>query len=123
MNDDVTTTEKLTFWDEHRFLLLIAISVTVALILTVVSMTLYSTSGALQLDLSRPNLKTVTSQAVTNDSDFQTYPSSGSIDAKSAAEFKALYDKQATKAKAVDAFAGDPLNPDSLEISEPPAQQ
>lgn len=122
MNEELNTTEKLSFWDEHRFLLLIALSVTVALILTVVSMTLYSTSGALQLDLSRPNLKTVTSQAVTNDSGYQTYPSTGPIDAKSTAEFKTLYDAQAAKAKAVDAFAGDPLNPDSLEISEPAGQ-
>lgn len=122
MTEDVNNTEQLSFWDEHRFLLLIALSVTVALVLTIISMTLYSTSGALQLDLSRPNLKAVTSQAVTNDSDFQTYPSTGTIDAKSAAEFKVLYDKQAAKAKAVDAFAGDPLNPDSLEISEPAGQ-
>jgi hypothetical protein len=122
MKDDLSNNEKLSYWDEHRFLLLIAISVTIAIILTVVSMTLYSSSGAMQLDLSRPNLKTVTSQAATNDSGYQSYSSIGPIDAKSTAEFKALYDAQAAKAKAVDAFSGDPLNPDSLEISEATGQ-
>jgi hypothetical protein len=122
MSDDIHTPEELSFWDAHRFLLLIALSVTIAIVLTVVSMTLYSTSGAMQLDLSRPNLKTVTSQAATNDSAYQTYSSTGPIDAASTAEFKALFDQQAAKAKAVDAFGGDPLNPDSLEISEPTGQ-
>jgi hypothetical protein len=123
MGDEQNTTEeKLTFWQEHRFLLLIAIVIAIALVLLSISMALYNSSGAVQLDLSRPGYRAVTSQAVSTDTDFQTYPNTGPIDRASTNEFKKLYEDQATKAKAVDAFAGDPLNPDSLEISAPPVQ-
>lgn len=108
---------ELTFWGRHRFLLLIGISITIALVLVAISMELYASSGAAQLDLSRPGYSAVTSQAVNTDSDFKNYAPVGQLDASSIGEFKALYDKQATKAKAVDAFSGDPLDPTVLEIS------
>jgi uncharacterized protein YpmS len=109
--------EELTFWGKHSFLLLIGISITIALVLVVISMELYASSGAAQLDLSRPGYSAVTSQAVTTDRDFENYPSVGQLNTASISEFKMLYDKQATKAKAVDAFSGDPLDPVVLEIS------
>jgi hypothetical protein len=117
MNNDTPTQDT-----EHRFLLLVAMTVAIAFVLTVISMTLYKNSGALQLDLSRPGYQAVTSQAESTDSNFPTYANTGTINTKSAAEFKALYDKQAQEVKVVDAFAGDPLNPDSLEISAPVSQ-
>lgn len=109
--------EELTFWGSHRFLLLIALSIAIALTLVGISMTLYATSGAAQLDLSRPGYRGVTSQALTSDGEFENYPNTGPINSSSVNEFKILYEKQAASAKVVDAFAGDPLNPDALEIS------
>ena len=118
MDDNEETTEQeVTYWGQHRFLLLIALSVIIALTLVSISMALYASSGAAQLDLSRPGYQAVTSQAVTGGGDFESYPASGKLDNKSINDFKTLYDKQATKAKAVDAFSGDPLNPETLEIS------
>jgi hypothetical protein len=108
---------ELTFWGAHKFLLLIALSIAIALALVGISMTLYATSGAAQLDLSRPGYRGVTSQAISSDSGFQNYPNTGPINSSSVNEFKTLYEKQAATAKVVDAFAGDPLNPDALEIS------
>ncbi len=111
----------LSFWDQHRYLLLIAVSVAIALFLVTISMELYNSSGAAQLDLSRPGYSTVTSQAVKNDSEFANYPDTGTLDKSSIDQFRSLYDAQAAKAKAVDAFSGDPLNPATLEINAPPA--
>ena len=110
---------ELSFWDKHRFLLLIAITIAIALFLVGVSMALYASSGAAQLDLSRPGYRAVSSQAVNSDSDFKNYAPFGQLDKAALDEFNALYSKQASKAKAVDAFSGDPLDPDALEISAP----
>jgi len=91
-------------------------SVFAAIFLVVVSMTIYDKSGAAQLDLSRPGYVTVRAQSITNDNDFKSYSSTGTINQSSINEFKSLYDEQASKAKAVDAFGGDPLSPDALGI-------
>lgn len=122
MSEEPNVPEKITFWSERKYLLLITITIVVALILTAISMSLYTNSGALQLDLSRPGYQAVSSQAISSDNDLQTYPNSGPINEKSTSDFRILYEKQAQKATAVDAYAGDPLNPVSLEISEPTAQ-
>lgn len=121
MNEDEERVEPqdLGFWSQHRFLLLIGASIAVALILVGISMTLYGTSGAAQLDLSRPGYQAVTSQADDNSSDFASYPSSGKLDASAINDFRTVYNTQATSAKAVDAFGGDPLDPDALGISTP----
>lgn len=113
----------LSFWDQHRYLLLIAISIGIAVFLVSISMALYNSSGAAQLDLSRPGYSAVTSQAVKNDSDFANYPNTGTLDKAAIDEFRALYDKQAAQAKAVDAFSGDPLDPAALELNQPAPDQ
>ena len=116
-DNEETLIEDLTFWGRHRFLVLIGLSIVTALMLVGISMTLYVTSGAAQLDLSRPAYKAVSSQAINADAGFENYSAAGKIDTTSVNEFKTLYDKQAAKAKEVDAFGGDPLNPDVLEMS------
>ena len=114
--------DELTFWGRHRLTLLLIITFIVAIILTSVSMTLYSISGAAQLDLSRPGYQSVSSQ-VDTETQIDTYGSSGSVNQNTIQEFMNLYDKQAEKAKAVDAFNGDPLNPEVLLPSAPSTAQ
>lgn len=106
----------LSVSSRNRFLLFIALSLIVSGFLVVVSMFMYNSSGAAQLDLSRPGYVDVRSRAVNSDSDFQNYSSTGNINQDSINEFKAIFDQQAQKIKVVDAFSGDPLNPDSLGI-------
>lgn len=114
---------RVSFWDDHRYLLLLTITIGISLFLVGISMSLYTSSGAAQLDLSRPGYRAVSSQAAQSDNDFENYPTSGEIDKSAIEEFRTLYQQQAAKAKAVDAFGGDPLNPDILEISAPQAAQ
>lgn len=115
----VAAVEEPSFWGKHRFLLLIGSSIVIALILVIISMEMYANSGAAQLDLSRPGYRSVSSQAVKSDSSFEDYSDSGPINQDTINTFKTLFDKQSQKAKAVDAFSGDPLNPTALEISAP----
>lgn len=105
----------LTFWQRHRLTLLLAITLAIAIILTCVSVTIYNISGAAQLDFSRPGLRDVSSKVDKNEK-IDTYSGSGPINKDTINEFITLYDKQADKAKKVDAFNGDPLNPEVLEF-------
>lgn len=110
-----STEEILTFWDQHRFMLLITMTIVVAIILVVISMVIYNVSGSAQLDLSRPGYQAVSDKVEETD-EIDEYDASGPINTTTVDEFTKLYDAQAAKAKAVDAFNGDPLNPEVLEF-------
>ena len=113
-----------SFWVKHRFFLLISGAIFISLILVIVSMVIYSTSGSVQLDLSRPGYQSVSNQVVRRDS-IESFSSSGTMNLEVVESFIELYDEQAAKAKAVDAFSGDPLHPEVLEftVSEPAVTQ
>ena len=112
---NVTTEDETTFWGEHRLVLLLIITIASAIVLTTVSLGLYSASGAAQLDLSRPGYRSVSDQ-IDRETKIDEYQASGPIDQAAIEEFMKLYDEQAAKAKSVDAFNGDPLNPEVLEF-------
>ncbi|MEI6054355.1 MAG: hypothetical protein WCQ49_03255 [Candidatus Saccharibacteria bacterium] len=115
MNDDVSTVEpKPSFLDGKRFLLLIISAITISFILLLISLSLYSFSGAAQLDLSRPGYIDVRDKTVDSSSDFKNYPNYGAIDQAAIDEFKKLYDEQAEVIRVADAFKNDPLNPTEL---------
>lgn len=124
MDEHISTTEVkntpelLPFWDRHRLSLLLIITVAIALLMTTVSVIIYNSSGAAQLDLSRPGYRSVSDQVERNDA-IDGYSASGAVNKETIEEFMELYDKEAAKAKAVDAFNGDPLNPEVLEFGTP----
>lgn len=107
--------DELSFWDRHRLSLLLIITVLIALTLTVISVVIYNSTGAAQLDLSRPGYRSVSSQVEKSDK-IDTYSAIGDVNKETIEEFMKLYDTQASKAKAIDAFNGDPLNPEVLEF-------
>lgn len=111
----VQTEDDLSFWDRHRLSLLLIFTVLIALTLTVVSMVVYTNSGSAQLDLSRPGYRSVSDQ-VESGTAIDEYSAFGPVNEETIQEFLDVYDKQAEKAKAVDAFNGDPLNPELLEF-------
>jgi len=115
------TEPELSFWDQHRLSLLLILTVAIALVMTVVSVVIYNTSGAAQLDLSRPGYRSVSDKVERTDK-IDTYSASGPVNKETIEEFIKLYDTQAAKAKAVDAFNGDPLNPEVLEFGTPASQ-
>ena len=112
---DYETAETSNFLNKNRFLIMIGGSVVVAVVLVAVSLALYSSSGAAQLDMSRPGYKDVRSQVNSSDN-FQNYSSTGTLNQAAVTEFKDDFDSQATKTKSVDSFGGDPLSPAALGI-------
>lgn len=120
MEESILTTpeEELSFWAAHRFMLLIVATLIIATILVSISIMIYNVSGSAQLDLSRPGYQSVSDKVDRNDpvSDYSAF---GPVNKDTVNDFTTIYDQQAKKAKAVDAFNGDPLNPDVLEFSDP----
>jgi len=110
--------DELGFWDTHRLSLLLIMTVVIAIIMTTVSVVIYNSTGAAQLDLSRPGYRSV-SDKVEKADPIDTYEATGPVNKDTIHEFMNLYDEQATKAKKVDAFNGDPLNPEVLEFGTP----
>ena len=115
---DQTPIEPQGYWVQHRFMLLVIGTVAIALVLVSVSLVIYNLSGSAQLDLSRPGYKSV-SDKVERQDNTNEYSAFGEVNKTTVAEFTKLYDEQAKKAKAVDAFNGDPLNPEVLEFGDP----
>lgn len=112
--------EELSYWQRHSFLVLIGLTLIISFVLVVVSMTIYNVSGSAQLDLSRPGYTSVSDQ-VERDDKIDGYSAFGPINDQTVKEFTDLYDAQAAKAKAIEAFNGDPLNPEVLEFGQPTA--
>ena len=118
----VLSKDDLSFWDRHRLTLLLILTLSIAIVLTSVSVTIYNISGAAQLDLSRPGYRDV-SDKVDKKNKIDSYSSSGAVNKETIKEFIDIYDKQAQKAKAVDAFNGDPLNPEVLVFGSTPSAE
>lgn len=119
MNElEVTGEKHLTKWQQHRFMLMIAAAIGIALFLVSVALALYASSGAAQLDLSRPGYVSVRDQA-NKDTSFDGFPSTGPIDKKALDQFRQLYDEQAEKATNVDSFGGNAMSNQTLGLDAP----
>lgn len=111
--------QNISYWSEHKFLLMVGGSVVVSFIMVIVSMMMYTQSGTAQLDLSRPGYRSLSGEAPVEEYDFQGYPSTGEVSSSTLEEFDVLFEKEASNIREVDAFAGDPLNPATLGIDTP----
>ncbi|MFI5212744.1 MAG: hypothetical protein ACHQTE_02170 [Candidatus Saccharimonadales bacterium] len=105
-------------WERHRFMLLVGLAIIVALLLVGVALALYNSSGAAQLDLSRPGYVSVRQQVTPSDS-FQGFPATGPIDQQTLDQFHQLYAKQAQQATNVDSFGGDVMSDQALLLGDP----
>lgn len=112
--------KKMNGWARHRFTVLIGGTIVVSLFLVAVALALYASSGAAQLDLSRPGYKSVREQAVHSDS-LVSFPSSGPIDKDTLDQFRDQYNKQAEKATNVDSFSGGAMSDQALSIDDVPS--
>ena len=107
-----TARERLS---RHRFFILIISSVLIAVSMTAIGLALYASSGAAQLDLSRPGYSEVRSQ--TNpDRQFEGFSNIGPINEASLSEFRSLYEEQLKAATDVEAYGGDVMTNEALRI-------
>lgn len=105
----------LNAWQQHKFMVLVGLTIVISLGLVTISLWLYNSSGAAQLDLSRPGYQSVRNQANLN-SAFTEFPSSGTIDEQALDEFRTLYNEQLKEATTVESFGGDVMSDAALGI-------
>jgi hypothetical protein len=123
MIDSELPETQVLFVSKHRFLVLVGGAIVISLILVAISLDIYNKSGAAQLDLSRPGYRSVSSEAISSDNSFVTYSSSGPVTPETIKEFESIYNKQSSSINTIDAYGGDPLSPDALQISAPVSNQ
>lgn len=107
--------EHLNGWQQHKFMVLVGLTIALSLVMVVTSLWLYNSSGAAQLDLSRPGYQSVRDKA-SQTSDFVGFSSSGPIDKEALDEFRELYEEQLEEATAVESFGGDVMSDEALGI-------
>lgn len=109
-------------WERHRFLVMIGGVVLVSFFMVSVAMSLYNSSGAAQLDLSRPGYQDVRNKAK-RDTTSTTFPSTGTLDKSAMGEFKKMYAERTSKVTTVDSFDPVALSEESLQLlGDQPAQ-
>lgn len=114
----VVEAKQLSGWRQHKFMALVGFTIVVSLGLVAISLRLYNSSGAAQLDLSRPGYQSVRDQA-NHSSDFTGFPSTGELDAEAIDEFRRLYDEQLKEVTAHESFGGEVLSDEALGIGAP----
>ena len=114
-------TAAMTAWERHRFFLLIAGVIALAMFLVSVALSLYNSSGAAQLDLSRPGYQAVRNQAK-RDTSTASFSSTGELDKAALDQFSKLYGEQSGKVTSVDSFDEAALSQDSLQLLTPNRQ-
>lgn len=124
MSEDNTSVEKqqTSILSQHRFMLLVAITILISLFLVGVSLALYKSSGAAALDLSRPGYVSVRQQATQTDQtddSFNGFTASGPVTKAGLDQFRQLYNQEVQKVNSVDAFNDDAMSDQSLSIDDP----
>lgn len=117
MKDDLNIAHSNKFL-KHKIIFLITGAITFSLVLVIISMTMYVSSGTIQLDLSRPGYINVSEQGVVTDKTLTNFPQFGSVDQETLNSFEKQFQEYSKKAKAVEAFNGDPLDPKALGLEE-----
>ncbi len=107
-------------WYRQQIVQFVAGSITVAILLVFVSMALYASSGAAQLDLSRPGYKNVQDK-VDQSGAFESFPATGSVNKSTLDQFQKIYDKQTKQVDSSDAFSSSALDDQALGIDAPAA--
>lgn len=112
------------FFYSHRLTGAILAAIVIALLLTMISVSLYIRSGASRLDLSRPGYEKVRQQ-VTSDNENDYFDASGPMNVEVVDEFQAIYSKKRAVIGKLDPFSPSVLADDNirlLNVSDPQPQ-
>lgn len=101
----------------HQFFSMVILVILVSMFLVYVALSLYQSSGTLQLDLSRPGYDSARQEAIKDNEVFNGFSGDGPITKSSLNEFDTLYKKKAAEALIdLDAFSGDALSDSALAL-------
>lgn len=107
--------EQVDFWKQHRFFILIAGAILLALFFVAIALNLYHSNGTAQLDLSRPGFQSVRDK-IDRSGDNDGFAASGRLDKAAFDEFRTKYQEQAERAKSTKGFSAEPLSDKALEL-------
>ena len=103
---------------ENQFLIMIVLVIAVSMFLVYVALSLYRSSGTVQLDLSRPGYDSARKEVTKGTEVFKAYPEDGPINSESLNKFDKLYKDKASEALIeIDAFSGDALSDEALSLN------
>lgn len=111
----MTEAQELSWWQRHKFLILVFGAIATAIFLVMVAMNLYSSSGTAQLDLSRPGYQSVRDQVERSASGAE-FSSVGDIDESVLVEFRAMYKKEADQVIKIDGFGPEAVSDNALGL-------
>jgi LPS O-antigen subunit length determinant protein (WzzB/FepE family) len=106
------------FLAARQIVVVIALSVLVALVMTVISMYMYKMDDVSRLDVSLPNREQVrpTETGGTND-DVETFSASGAVTAETLDKFQSMFDTRRKTLDSLGAYDGNVLDFESLRIT------
>ena len=100
----------------HQFTSMIVGVIIISLFFVYVALSLYRTSGAIQLDLSRPGYDQARKEVERTKSNFEGFSPEGDINKESLSVFDELYTQKQQEAQSLDAFSGDVLSDEALRL-------
>lgn len=107
------------FDDQHRLRLLIIGSVTIGLILTIFSISLYSITGSSKLDLSRPGYEAARKKVNNSKSiDDYSFSPNGKLNKKTIKDFVDHYNKRLKTTQAYDKYDPKIIDDTTLGLGE-----
>lgn len=110
-----TDAAAMTAWQKHRFFVLIVGVILVSFLLVCVALGLYNSSGAAQIDLSRPGYQSIQKEASrgqVNDS----FPSTGKLDAAAFDSFDKMYGNHTKRVVGADSFDTEALDAALVQV-------
>ena len=102
---------------QYKFALMILSVVALTVIMTVASIWIYTSSGAINIDLSRPGFENIREETSASDPETQ-FKSSGPIDKDSVDDFNTRLESLQVKINSMNNFSNDVMSDESLGITE-----
>lgn len=102
----------------RRLIATLTAVILLAFLLVAISMVIYYSSGASQLDLSRPEYKSVRSQIDTDTKTTNLFDAQGPIDEVVLDDFLARYKEKSDRVLEANAFSNEVLNDEQLGIAD-----
>ena len=111
-----TDAAAMTAWQKHRFFVLIVGVILPSFVLVCIALSLYNSSGAAQIDLSRPGYQSIQKEASrgqVNDS----FPSTGKLDKNAFDSFDKMYGNHTRRVVGADSFDTQALDAALVQLS------
>ncbi len=111
-----TDAAAMTAWQKHRFFVLIVGVILLSFVLVCIALSLYNSSGAAQIDLSRPGYQSIQKEASrgqVNDS----FPSTGKLDKNAFDSFDKMYGNHTRRVVGADSFDTQALDAALVQLS------